>query len=79
VFVTVIAVLCHLSGPAAGACVEEIVTDSNLDPNATFHQCMTIGQLGVAKWMADHPIYRTGWRLDRYKCAPGHYEIHGRA
>lgn len=78
-FVTVVAVLCHLGGPAAGACVEEIVTDSGMDEAVTFQACMIHGQLGVAKWMSEHPLYRAGWRLDRYKCAPGHYEIHGRA
>ena len=36
-FVTVVAVLCHLTGPAAGGCVEEIVTDSNMTPEITFH------------------------------------------
>ena len=34
-FVTVVAVRCHLGGPAAGSCVEEIVTDSNMTPDIT--------------------------------------------
>jgi hypothetical protein len=78
-FTTIVAVLCHLSGPATGACVEEIVSDSDMDPALTFQACMISGQAGIAKWMSEHPLYRSGWRLDRYKCAPGHYEIHGRA
>ena len=32
-----------------------------------------------AKWMGEHPIYHANWRLDRYKCVPGHYEIKGHA
>lgn len=78
-FATVVAVLCHIAGPAAGACVEEIVTDTDLDPAVTFQGCLISGQAGIAKWMSEHPIYRAGWRLSAYKCAPGHYEIHGRA
>ncbi|TWA89559.1 hypothetical protein [Bradyrhizobium stylosanthis] len=77
-FVTVVAVLCRLSFPT-DACVEEIVTDSHLDSTVTFQSCMIHGQLGVADWMQHHPIYRANWRLDRLKCAPGHYEIKGRA
>jgi hypothetical protein len=78
-FVTVVAVLCRLSGAAAGACVEEIVTDSAMDDQVTFQTCMVHGQIGVADWMGKHPLYRQGWRVDRIKCAPGHYEIRGRA
>jgi hypothetical protein len=74
-FVTIVAVLCRLAGPG---CVEEIVTDSSLDENVTMQTCV-LGQAGVADWMSKHPLYRQGWRLDRYKCAPGHYEIRGRA
>jgi hypothetical protein len=75
-FVTVVAVLCSLSGPA---CVEEIVTDSSMDENVTMQACMMIGQAPIMKWMSEHPLYHANWRLDRYKCAPGHYEVHGRA
>lgn len=74
-FVTVIAVLCSLTHPG---CVEEIVTDSNMDENITFQECMVHGQLGVADWIGKHPLYHAGWRVDRVKCAPGHYEIRGR-
>ncbi len=78
-FVTVVAVLCHLGVTAAGSCVEEIVTDSNLTPEITFQQCAVGAQAPLAKWMSEHPIYHSHWRLERYKCVPGHYEIKGRA
>jgi hypothetical protein len=42
-FVTVVAVLCHLGGPAADSCVEEIVTDSNMTPDITIQECMKGG------------------------------------
>jgi hypothetical protein len=76
VIVTVIAVLCSLSTPA---CIEEIVTDSNLEPELSFQGCMITGQIGISKWMGEHPIYHANWRLDRWKCVPGHYEIRGKA
>ena len=76
-FVTVVAVLCRLSGAAAGSCVEEIVTDSNMTPEISMMQCAVGAQAGLAKWMGEHPIYHLNWRIDRYKCVPGHYEIKG--
>lgn len=66
-FATVIAVLCQLNAPQA--CLEEIVTDQ-----ATAQECLTHGQIGIAKWMSEHPLYRSGWRLASYKCALGRYE-----
>jgi len=63
---TVIAVLCQLSGPS---CVEEIVTDQ-----ATPMECVIHGQLGIAKWMAESPLYSHGWRLAGYKCGPHDYK-----
>lgn len=80
-FVTVVAILCHM-GAAPGSCVEEIeeiVTDSNLTPQITFQQCAMGAQAPLAKWMSEHPIYHANWRLERYKCVPGHYEIKGGA
>jgi hypothetical protein len=75
-FVTLVAVLCHLSsGHPGGGCVEEIVTDSSKS-EISFQSCMIEGQIGVAKWMSEHPIYRSDWTLQRYKCAPGHYTPH---
>jgi hypothetical protein len=78
-FVTVVAVLCRLSGAAAGSCVEEIVTDSNMTPEISMMQCAVGAQAPLAKWMGEHPIYHTNWRIERYKCVPGHYEIKGHA
>ena len=70
-FVTVVAVLCHLS---ATNCIEEIVTDSSIDNHITFQSCMVGGQAGLAQWKDRHPIYRSDdWQISRYKCVPGHY------
>jgi hypothetical protein len=76
-FVTVVAVLCHLTG---NVCIEEIVTRSSLDSMVTFQSCMIAGQANLAKWKGDHPIYRSeAWHIARYKCAPGHYVLKARA
>ena len=87
-FVTIVAVFCHFSpaGPSAGSpapvgpadCVEEIVTDSD-QSSITFQSCMIQGQIGIAKWMSEHPIYHANWTLQRYKCAPGHYQLRVKA
>ncbi len=71
-FVTLVAFLCEASSGPAGRCVEEIVTDTSLS-NITFQSCMIDGQIGIAQWMSEHPIYRTGWTLRRYKCVLGPY------
>lgn len=63
---TVVAVLCSL---ATADCREEIVTDQ-----VTFQQCLVTGQVGIAAWMSENPTYAKGWRLERYKCAPGGYK-----
>ncbi|MDQ1390891.1 MAG: hypothetical protein QOF56_4345, partial [Acidobacteriaceae bacterium] len=55
-FVTLVAVLCHVLPAGPGDCVEEIVTDSN-QSNITLQSCMIQGQIGIAKWMSEHPIY----------------------
>ncbi|QOG17611.1 hypothetical protein FOM02_09920 [Bradyrhizobium sp. SEMIA] len=78
-FVTVVAVLCRLGASATGGCVEEIVTDSNMTPEMSMMQCAVGAQAPLAKWMGEHPIYHANWRLERYKCVPGHYEIKGHA
>jgi hypothetical protein len=70
-FVTVTAVLCHLAAPTL--CVEEIVTDTNMDDTLTMQSCL-MGQAYLAKYMAEHPIYRTGYRLDRWRCTIGNRE-----
>ena len=67
-FVTVVAVLCHLGSLAAGRCVEEIVTDSSMTPEITFQECVKGAQAPLAKWVSEHPIYHSNWRVDRYKC-----------
>jgi hypothetical protein len=77
-FVTLVAILCHVSPGPSGVCVEEIVTDSSKS-DISFQSCMIQGQIGVAKWMSEHPIYRADWTLQRYKCAPGHYSPHIKA
>jgi hypothetical protein len=70
-FVTVVAVLCHVT---ADVCNEEIVTSSSLDSMVTFRSCMITGQANLAKWKGEHPIYRSeAWRIERYKCVPGQY------
>src|SRR6266403_5780098 len=68
----------HVLPAGPGDCVEEIVTDSN-QSNITLQSCMIQGQIGIAKWMSEHPIYHANWTLQRYKCAPGHYELHVKA
>lgn len=79
VFVTVVAVLCHLLGNEP-VCLEEIVTDSTMTEGLTFMDCMSGAQAPLAKWKTEHPIYRNErWFIQRYKCVPGHYEIKGRA
>jgi hypothetical protein len=76
--VTLVAVLCHVSSGVPGACVEEIVTDSSKS-EITLQSCMIQGQIGVAKWMSEHPIYHADWMLQSYRCAAGHYELHVKA
>jgi hypothetical protein len=55
------------------------VTDSNMTPEISMMQCAVGAQAPLAKWMGEHPIYHANWRLERYKCVPGHYEIKGHA
>jgi hypothetical protein len=79
VFVTVVAILCHM---LAGnpVCQEEIVTDSNLTNGLTFMDCTAGAQAPLAKWKSEHPVYRSdAYTIEAYKCVPGHYEPRGRA
>lgn len=90
-FVTVVAVVCHMlvahpiiaadrDCTAEEARVEEIVTDSDMDEHVDFFACQIGAQMALAKWKSEHPIYhRNDWRIARIKCAPGKYEIRGRA
>lgn len=78
-FVTVVAVLCSLLA-GAQVCQEEIVTTSDLTEGLTFQGCMAGAQAPLAKWKSEHPIYRSdAYRIERYKCVQGHYELRGRA
>jgi hypothetical protein len=75
-FVTVVVIMCSM----AGLCQEEIVTDSNMTEGLTVMSCMTGAQAPLAKWKAEHPVYRNDdYRIVSYKCVQGHYEPKGRA
>ena len=72
-FVTVVAVMCHLAA-GGSACQEEIVTDSDMTVGLTFMDCLAAAQAPLAKWKSEHPIFqREEYRIARYKCVPGHY------
>lgn len=64
--VTVVATLCTLA--THPACVEEIITDQ-----ATLSECTQTAESAIAKWMSEHPLYRSGWRLAKWGCAIGGY------
>lgn len=73
--VTLVATLCTL----ANLCVEEIVTDSNMEPSLSFQSCLSGAQAPLAAWKEGHPVYHgERYRIERYRCVPGHYEIRGR-
>jgi hypothetical protein len=61
--------------------MEEIVTDTNLEPSLdSIQSCLIHSQIGIADWKAKHPIYaKPHWRIARIKCVPGHYAPGGRA
>jgi hypothetical protein len=71
-FVTLVAVLGHVSPGPSGVCVEEIVTDSSRS-DISFQSCMIQDQSAVAKWMSEHRIYRADLTVSHCKCAPSHY------
>ena len=77
-FVTLVAVFCRVIPGGTGDCVEEIITDSS-QSEITFQSCMIQGQIGISRWIAEHPVYRTDWTLQRFKCAPGLYQLHVKA
>jgi hypothetical protein len=58
-FVTLVAVLGHVSLGPSGVCVEEIVS-------------MIQDQIAVAKWMSERRMHRADLTLPRFKCAPSH-------
>lgn len=75
-FVTVVAVLCQISGQD---CTEIVVTNSNLDAGVTFQSCLTGGQVGLAEWKGAHPVYRSDdSHIERYKCVAGPYFTHAK-
>lgn len=79
-FVTLVAVLCHqLAGAPIPVCLEEIVADSGMDARLTWMSCQVGGEIGISKWLAESPKYRTGWTLQKWKCVPGRYVIPGGA
>jgi hypothetical protein len=79
VFVTVVAVMCHLLA-GTSECREEVVTDSNMTVGLTVMGCMVGAQASLAKWKSEHPIYRREeYRIERYKCVPGQYKPLARA
>ena len=65
-FVTLVAVLCHVLPGGSGGCVEEIVTNSNLS-SITFQSCTIQGQIGIVKWMSEHPIYHANGARQTYQ------------
>lgn len=84
-FVTVAVVMClqlapgplHLDRDCAPEemRVDEIVTDTDLEPDLSFQDCM-LGQAKIVKWKDEHPIYHADkWRIARTRCVPGHYEL----
>ena len=68
-FITVLATLCHLVA-GVNACVEEIVTDNSIDQTLTMQSCM-MGEAYVAKWISEHPLYHTGYTLQKWSCRMG--------
>jgi hypothetical protein len=70
-FITIAVVICKLASPAP--CVDEIVTDSSMDDTLTLQSCM-LGQPMIAKWLSEHPLYHTGYRVERWRCVPGKYQ-----
>ena len=50
-FTTLVAVLCHALVAGADVCIDEVVTDSYLDPRLTWISCQVMAQPGIAEWM----------------------------
>jgi hypothetical protein len=90
-FVTVVAVLCHLITPVATIApdrdctaeeskIVEVVTDTDKDPEHLDFMGCQLGQAALADWKKNHPTYfKNTWRIGRVMCVPGHYEPPGRA
>ena len=85
-FLTVVAVMCHLNvahrtiAPDTDCTseesrVEECITDSFMDNRVNFFSCMLHAQIAIATWKENHPIYRDNhWRVARIKCVQGLYK-----
>jgi hypothetical protein len=79
-FVTVVAVVCHLFATNVALCKEVIVTDSDQTANLSLTDCALFGQISVAKWKTEHPVYNSDkYIVARYKCVPGHYVLRDEA
>lgn len=74
---TVVATFCHILAGGVPICVEEVVVASETQ-QVSMMQCNIHGQLGVSKWMGEHPVYHS-WKLQGVKCVPGHYDLPRRA
>jgi hypothetical protein len=75
-FITLFAVICLAGADMKenpGACVDEVVVDSYLTPDMTFHGCMLVqGQVSAIRFVAAHPLYRSSkWQLKGWKCQIG--------
>lgn len=75
-FITLLVTLCAIAEPGdvslPESCIQEVVTDSSLAADMSMGACMGIeGQAAAAKFVAEHPLYRTHYRLTRWTCAFG--------
>jgi hypothetical protein len=78
-FISVIVVLCHLSG-GQPVCSEEVVTDSDSNKELTLLNCALGAQSALAQWKAADPTYSSDdYWISRYKCVPGHPGSRARA
>jgi hypothetical protein len=90
-FVTAVAVMCKLlvAQPTLapdGDCTaeefktEEVMADSDQDPNLDFVSCQIGWPMASAEWKGKHRTYASSaWRVARVKCLPGHYIPKGQA
>ena len=59
-------------------CNEVIITDSNKDESLNWMSCQIEAQQGIAEWLR-HSTEYASWRLAKWKCVPGKYELHDRS
>lgn len=69
-FMTLVALICHTTTASpVELCIEQLVVDSSMTDQLTMQSCMT-AEPAVVDWMnAKYP----GYRLERWRCVPGHY------